>query len=100
MRYNARARTDLELIWIESATRFGEAQADALIDRIVDTLNGTLCAFPAAGRLRPELGAGIRSYPVPPFIAFYRTARSSVEIIRILHTHRDIKEPLLSLLIA
>jgi toxin ParE1/3/4 len=98
MRYKAEAESDLNRIWYESAMRFGVSKADALIDRIDRTLQQTIGMFPSAGRARPELGSDVRSYPVVPYVAFYRVAEKRVEVLRVLHSHRDIKEPLMSLL--
>jgi toxin ParE1/3/4 len=98
--YTAEAQWDRSHIWLESAQRFGPAHADAHIARIEATLLKTIATFPSGGRLRPELGAGIRSFPVVPYVAFYRANARRVEILRILHGRRDVKEPLLSLLVA
>jgi len=39
----------------------------------------------------------VRSFPVLPYIAFYRDVSGRVIVIRLLHAHRDLKGPLLSL---
>jgi toxin ParE1/3/4 len=95
-----RARRDLEEIWTVCARRSGVLVADALIDRVEATLARTIAVFPASGRLRPEFGLGLRSYTIPPYVVFYRVKRARAEVVRILHGHRDIKPPLISLLLA
>jgi toxin ParE1/3/4 len=100
LRYEKLARRDLRQIWLACAQASGITIADKLIVRIEDTLAKTLGAFPQSGRLRPELGAGVRSFPVLPYVAFYRVAASRVELLRVIHGHRDIKPPLVSLLLA
>jgi toxin ParE1/3/4 len=100
MRYDKLAGVDLDRIWIESAKRFGSAQADTLIDRIHRTLAQTLGTFPSAGRPRPELGEHVRSYAIVPYVAFYRVNGRHVDVLRILHGHRNVKAPLVSLLVA
>ncbi|MBV9409849.1 MAG: type II toxin-antitoxin system RelE/ParE family toxin [Candidatus Eremiobacteraeota bacterium] len=51
-----------------------------------------LSAFPKAGRSREELRAGLRSYVVHPFIAFYTVNdRDKIVVVeRVLHGHLDI----------
>jgi toxin ParE1/3/4 len=99
MRYNDSARTDLNRMWYESAVRFGTAQADSLIERLTHTLAQTIGTFPNVGRARAELGSEVRSYPVVPYVAFYRVVGKRLEVLRVIHAHRDIKEPLMSLLL-
>ncbi len=100
VRYATLARQDLARIWRDCAERSGIDLAEVLIDRIHDTLRKTLAIFPNAGRSRREFGADIRSFPIVPYVAFCRADDRGVEILRVLHGHRDISEPLLSLLIA
>jgi toxin ParE1/3/4 len=100
MRYKRAAEADFDNLWFESAKRFGTAQADALLERIDRTLLQTIGSFPSAGRVRPEFGYGVRSYPIVPYLVFYRILGKRVEVLRILHGRRDLKHPLMSLLIA
>jgi toxin ParE1/3/4 len=72
---------------IDAALRFLEA-AEAAFAR--------LASFPEIGRRRkfhhPDL-AGVRSWPVPGFekhLIFYRPAERGVEILRVLHSARDL----------
>ena len=98
--YAEPAQHDLRQIWVACAEHSGASVADALIDRIQETLSRTIGVFPGSGRSRPELGRTMRSFPVIPYVAFYRVKRRRVEIFRILHGHRDIRPPLISLLVA
>jgi len=98
--YTRAAQADRSRIWLESAERFGPERADVHVGRIEETLRNTVAVFPNNGRLRPELGSGIRSFPIIPYVVFYRINPRRIEILRILHGRRDIKEPLLSLLVA
>lgn len=98
MRYRSEARADLDCIWRESATRFGANQADKLIESLTRKLLRTIERSSHAGRARPEFGAEIRSYSAVPYVAFYRVADGRVEVLRIVHGYRDVKEPLMSLL--
>jgi toxin ParE1/3/4 len=50
-----------------------------------------LSQFPEMGRPRPEIGLGIRSTLVKPYIIFYRYHGDAVQILGILHGKRDLK---------
>jgi toxin ParE1/3/4 len=98
--YSPLAEGDADRIFLDGCERFGPSRAGVLIARIDETLQKTIGAFPNAARKRPELGLDVRSFPIVPYVAFYRVAGKRIEILRILHGHRDIKDPLLSLLLA
>lgn len=42
------------------------------------------------GRQRPELAAGLRSFPESSYVIFYRPIEDGIELIRVLHRARDI----------
>jgi toxin ParE1/3/4 len=48
----------------------------------------------AIGHRRAELGRGIRSFPVPPHVIFFRFTEDWVEVVRILHGRRDVRREL------
>ncbi len=50
----------------------------------------SIAKMPAIGRSRAELAFGLRSLPVRKYVIFYRQNKGCVEIIRILHSARDI----------
>ena len=56
------------------------------------TARDVLRSFPSAGRMRPEIGTGVRSYPVHPFIVFYAVdeVERIVTLVRVLRGHRDL----------
>ena len=61
--------------------------------RFLDNLDETfelLAEFPLIGRLRPELGVNIRSYPTGNYLVFYEPARDGVEISRVIYGGRDL----------
>jgi toxin ParE1/3/4 len=61
--------------------------------RFLDDLDGTfelLADFPLIGRLRPDLGAGVRSYPVGNYLVFYVPATDGIEITRVIYGGRDL----------
>ena len=49
-----------------------------------------LASNPQLGRQRDELAHGLRSFPVGPFVLFYRPTHRGIEIARILRGSRDI----------
>ncbi len=83
-----RAELDLDEIWLFIATD-NVAAADALIDAIGQTAC-RLAEQPLMGRARPELAPEIRSFPVDRYILFYRPVPNGVEIIRAIHSARDL----------
>src|SRR5437588_11806080 len=99
-RLSLEAITDLDRIRDHVAASSGSAAANLLVNRIEATLKKTVFRFESCGRPRPELGAHVRSYAYPPYVVFYEITGSGVRVLRILHGHRDIKEALMSLLIA
>lgn len=42
------------------------------------------------GQLRPDIGKGVRSFPVPPHVVFYRLSAGVMYVARILHGRQDI----------
>jgi toxin ParE1/3/4 len=52
------------------------------------------CAFlaenPYIGRERPELRAGLRSFPVQNYVIFYHIVDDAVEVITVVHGSRDL----------
>ena len=49
-----------------------------------------LASMPEAGRLRPELEPGLRSFPVGDYIIYYRKAkRGGIQVSRIVHAKRN-----------
>ncbi|MET0221598.1 MAG: type II toxin-antitoxin system RelE/ParE family toxin [Tardiphaga sp.] len=67
---SSRAEADLDQIWLFIATDNISA-ADRLLDRIGQTFL-MLADNPQAGRERPELGRGIRSFPLETTSCFMR----------------------------
>ena len=97
---SAAAARDMDAIVEYSRQTFGSRQAAWMASEIRSRMHKTLARFPSAGRLRPETGPGIRSFPVRPYVVFYRAARGRIEVLRIIHQQRDLSAPLMSLLVA
>lgn len=83
-----RAREDLRDIWDYVSERNLPA-ADALLDRFLDVAE-TLAEQPLAGRARPKLRPELRSFPVGEYLLFYEPQQDGIEVVRVLHGHRDI----------
>jgi toxin ParE1/3/4 len=82
------AETDLLEIWLFIAED-STTHADTLLDKIKNQLD-SIGQQPEMGRLRPELGLGLRSFPVGNYIIFYRVEIENIQVIRILNGSRDI----------
>ena len=98
IRYLRSADVDIEQIMLECATRSGATRAFNFIEQMRATIRKTLGVFPEGGRLRPEFGIDVRSYPIVPYVVFYRVRKGDIEVLRVIHGHRDINRELLSLL--
>jgi len=83
------ALADLAEIWAYIAEDSLE-HADAFSDRI-DRAFEALAGKPKMGRARPELAAGVRSFPVGRYVVFYLPRARGIEVIRVLHGARDLK---------
>jgi toxin ParE1/3/4 len=54
-----------------------------------------LAATPLIGRARPELGQNVRSFPLPPYVLFYRPAvRGGLLVLRVVHGARHLPRAL------
>ena len=80
-----RAERDLDEAWQRIAAQSGPEQADAFVRRIAATAE-LYAGRPTAGRPEPALGAGLRSFLVRPYLAYYLPRSGRIEIIRVLHT--------------
>ena len=79
---------DVADIW-EYIAEDSEARADAFIDSI-DRKFHELSDSPHIGRSRPELLPGLSSFPFGRYIIFYLIIPWGIEIVRVLHSARDI----------
>lgn len=69
-RLSQQAEQDLEDLWVYLAQQ-DEIAADRQVARILDRFP-MLAQFPNMGRQRNELLTGLRSFPVKPYIIFYK----------------------------
>ena len=82
------ARLDLIDIWNYIADD-NEAAADRMLDRIGGVLR-MLSEQPKAGRERPELAPGLRSFPVGNYLLFYLPLPGGIDLVRVLSGYMDI----------
>lgn len=82
------ARADLREIWDYIAGDNLNA-ADALSETFYEKFE-LLRATPEAGRERKDLKIGLRSFPIGRYVIFYRVSEDAVEIVRVMHSARDV----------
>ncbi|TIW91121.1 MAG: type II toxin-antitoxin system RelE/ParE family toxin [Mesorhizobium sp.] len=86
---NARAEEDLISIWLHVA-HDSEAAADRLLDRI-EARWLHLATYPLSGAPRDDISPGIRHLLVGDYLTLYRVGGDAIEILRVLHGHRNIE---------
>jgi toxin ParE1/3/4 len=86
--YSPVAIEDLGDVWHYVADD-SERQANNLIFKLRDRI-GHLAHHNGMGRPRPELAENLRSYPVGKYCVFYRQIEDGIEVVRIIHSARDL----------
>ena len=87
---SATSRSDLVEI-LAYIRRDNPRAARDLLRRFTDRLK-FLSEYPGAGAARPELGRGLRSFPVGNYLLFYRATARSLELLRVIHGARDLRQ--------
>jgi toxin ParE1/3/4 len=82
------AEADLDDIWLYVA-HDSVRNADRLIAGIHRKCE-FLTSSPGLGRRRDELRPSLRSFPWGKYVIFYRLSKEGIEVVRVLHGHRDI----------
>lgn len=82
------AESDLDRAWLQVAENAGPDAADHLMDEIEQCFR-LLTRYPKAGRLRTEIGTGVRSFPIQNYVIYYSEQPRQIRIARILHGSRD-----------
>ena len=88
LRRTGRARGDLADIFLYVAER-DEVAAKRVLNEI-ERVCRLIASRPKMGRERPDLKPNIRSFGVMSWIIFYRVDADFVEIVRVLHSARDL----------
>jgi toxin ParE1/3/4 len=85
------AQADLLEAWLFIAEE-NPSGADHVLDAIEHEAN-ILVTQPFMGRARPELAAGVRSWPTStPYIFYYVATADGITVIRALHHARDVQQ--------
>lgn len=82
------AGQDIPAIW-EYFADDSFVQADSWVDRLESTLN-LWATQPKLARSRAKLLASLRSFPFGRYVIFYVALVDGVEVVRLLHSARDI----------
>lgn len=82
------ADEDLFLIWYHIA-RDNKVAAEKTTKRF-HYLFSLIAERPAMGARRDKISLGLRCHPADNYLIFYRPLAERIEIIRILHSARDI----------
>lgn len=86
--YSRQADHDLNAIWDYIADDNRRA-ADALL-RAIARKAELIATQPMMGQARPELEMDLRSIPEQRYTIFFRPVTDGIEIVRILHSARDV----------
>lgn len=83
------AEIDLLEIWLYIAED-SLKNADRFQDKLVSKAS-KLSESSEIGKDRPELGKGLKSFPVDRYMLYYRASQTGIELVRILHGSRDVQ---------
>jgi toxin ParE1/3/4 len=83
-----KAAEDIAEIWDYIADD-SLAAADRWLDQLDEQFH-VLAAHPSMGRAREEIAAGIRSFPLGQYVIFYVRVDGGIDIVRVLHSRRDL----------
>ncbi len=86
VRYTFLAETDLEDIWFYIARDDRRAADRAVI--AIDAVCVRFSDVPEAGRLRLDIGDGVRNVAWGKYVIYYRGIDGGIQILRILHSAR------------
>ncbi len=84
------AKNDLAEIWATIAAARDEQTAERMTGKILAKCR-THVQFPETGRRRDEIIPGLRSFPVRPYVVFFRAEEGTILVLRILHGRRDVE---------
>lgn len=78
---------------LDEITDFIAADDPIAANRLIDSIEAkcqALAEMPGVGRGREELAPNLRSSHVGKYVIFYRPEDEGIEVIRVIHGHRDI----------
>ncbi|MCY0096025.1 type II toxin-antitoxin system RelE/ParE family toxin [Hoeflea ulvae] len=82
------ATQDLQDIFVYGQETWGETLASAYIHELFAVF-GHIGQHPHIGRLRPELGEGLKSFPHGSHVVFFMNWQGELAVVRVLHGSRD-----------
>lgn len=85
------AEEDTQDIYLFTEATWGEQKGRDYVLSLYDTFD-LLGTTPLLGRLRHELGDGIRSHSHASHVIFYMEWQGETAILRVLHNSRDFEE--------
>jgi toxin ParE1/3/4 len=83
-----KARADLREIWLKTAERWSERQAEAYTRGIVAFFD-LLAEEPGIARERRDIHPPVRIHPYKSHLIFFRATDDHVEVVRVLHGRSD-----------
>ena len=89
--WSPEALDDREKIWAYYVSVAGIHTAEKII-RELGRAVALIEEHPFAGRARNEIRPGLRSFAMTPHVVFYRIARDTPQILRVLDGRQDIEE--------
>jgi toxin ParE1/3/4 len=87
-RYSSDANADIEGI-ARYIFDLNPVAAQHFLDALEETCE-LLAEHPLIGRLRPELGEGVRSFAVGNYLIFYLPAKDGINVARVIYGGRDL----------
>jgi len=82
------AEQDLIDIWLYIAED-QPVNADRFLEHLEDHAR-KLAEFTGMGIERSELAPNLKSFPVDRYVLFYRPTENGIELVRVLHSSRDV----------
>jgi toxin ParE1/3/4 len=89
-RYSSDANSDIEGI-VLYIFNLNPVAAHRFLDALEVTCE-MLAEHPFVGRLRPEFGQGVRSFPVGNYLIFYTPSRDGIDVARVIYGGHDLPE--------
>lgn len=85
------ATEDLQEIWVYLVENADNQTANKFLSAVKKKCE-TLAEFPEMGRVRHEYLLNLRSFSFGNYIIFYLLLDDGVEVLRIVHSSRDIQQ--------
>jgi len=89
VKYTFPARSDMQEI-SNYIAKDNIAAAYKFLDQLEEKYQ-FLSQNPQAGRLREDIATSVRTFPIGRYVIYYRLLDSGIEIVRVLHAARKLK---------